>query len=209
MLEIPRKINRNYLVSLVLACNFGACMAALAASDPAPEATDSSASVGAALSDTAITTQVKAKFATDSRLSGSDLSVTTNNGVVTLTGTAASATAKKAAETLASNVSGVHSVNDQVSAPSAASEVGNKARQMSHQTATAVEDTAITTDLKAKFATDGKTKGSDVSVTTNNAVVALSGTVVSEAQKHHLVYVARHTKGVSQVDTTALSVSAQ
>jgi hyperosmotically inducible protein len=175
----------------------------------APDATDSSASVGAAISDTAITTQVKAKFATDDRLKGSDLSVTTNNGVVTLTGTTPSSTAKEAAETLASNVSGVRSVNNQLAAPSAASEIGAKARHATERTTTAVEDTAVTADLKTKFTADSRIHGSDISVTTKNSIVALSGTVISEAQKTHAIYVARHTKGVTQVDSTALTVSAQ
>jgi hyperosmotically inducible periplasmic protein len=175
----------------------------------APDSTDSSATVGAGIGDTAITTKVKAKFATDDRLKNSDISVTTNNGVVTLTGSASSSTAKKAAETLASNVAGVRTVNNQLSAPSAASEVGSKARHATEKTATAVEDTAITADLKTKFAADSKIKGSDISVTTKESIVALSGSVLSQAQKTHAVYVARHTKGVTQVDSTALSVSAQ
>ncbi|MGA8707952.1 MAG: BON domain-containing protein [Steroidobacteraceae bacterium] len=175
----------------------------------APASTDSSASLGAAIGDTAITTKVKAKFATDARLKNSDISVETNNGVVTLTGTASSSGAKEAAETLASNVSGVKTVNNQLTAPSATSELGSKARHASEKTASAVEDTAITADLKTKFAADGKTKGADISVTTKDAIVALSGRVVSQAQKEHVIYVARHTKGVTQVDSTALTVSAR
>lgn len=175
----------------------------------APDSTDSSATVGAAIGDAAITTKVKAKFATDDRLKGSDVSVTTNNGVVTLTGSASSSTAKEAAETLASNVSGVHRVNNQLAAPSAASELGSKARHATEKTASAVEDTAITAELKTKFAADGKIHGSDISVSTQDSIVALSGSVVSQAQKTHVIYVARHTKGVKQVDSTALHVSAQ
>jgi hyperosmotically inducible protein len=197
------------LIIIGLVTVLGAGAVAYAAPDSTPDSTDSSASVGAALSDTAITTKVKAKFATDSRLSGADLSVETNNGVVTLTGSAPSATAMHAAESLAANVSGVRSVNNQISAPSAASEMGAKADHAAHQTAAAIEDTAITADLKTKYAADSRTKGADVSVTTNNGIVALSGTVLSQAQKSHVIYVARHTKGVSQVDTTALNVSAQ
>jgi hyperosmotically inducible protein len=191
-------------VAAVLGLSAGA--ATLAA---APESTDSSASVGAAISDTAITAKVKAKFATDQRLKSSDIDVTTNNGVVTLTGSAATSGAKEAAENLAANVSGVHTVNNQLTAPSATSELGSKARHATEKTASAVEDTAITTDLKTKFAADSKTKGADISVTTKESIVALSGTVVSQAQKTHVIYVARHTKGVTQVDSTALNVSAQ
>jgi hyperosmotically inducible protein len=197
------RMSRKTLIALAISASLGA--GAVAFADP--DSTDSSASVGAALSDTAITGQVKTKFATDNRLKGSDVSVTTNNGVVTLSGSAPNSTAKDAAESLASNISGVRSVNNQIDAPSAASEMGAKTRHATHATAAAIEDTAITADLKTKFAADGKTKGSDLSVTTSNGIVALSGTVVSGAQKTHVVYVARHTKGVEQVDTTALTIA--
>jgi len=197
------RLSRKTLIALAISASIGAGAVAYSA----PDSTDGSASVGAAMSDTAITGQVKTRFATDHRLKGSDVSVTTNNGVVTLTGSAPNSTAKDAAESLASNVSGVRSVNNQIDAPSTTSELGSKANHATHETATAVEDTAVTADLKTKFAADGRTKGSDISVTTSNGIVALSGTVVSEAQKTHVIYVARHTKGVQQVDTTALSIA--
>lgn len=204
-MNISTKAHKSLIVIGISAILSASALAIAAA----PDSTDSSATVGAAISDTAITTKVKAKFATDERLKNSEVSVTTNNGVVTLTGSASSSTAKEAAETLASNVSGVRSVNNQLAAPSAASELGSKARHATQKTASAVEDTAITAELKTKFAADGKTRGSDISVTTNNSIVALSGSVSSQAQRTHVIYVARHTKGVTQVDSTALSVSAQ
>jgi hyperosmotically inducible protein len=201
---------RNTLITLGISALVGSTGAAWAAGDTAaPDSTDHSASVGAAVGDTAITAKVKAKFATDKRLDGSDVDVTTNNGVVTLTGSAASSDAKDAAESLASNVSGVRSVNNQLTAPSACAKLGSKLQHASNKTASAVEDTAITADLKTKFAADSRTKGSDISVTTNNSIVALSGTVVSQAQRTHVIYVARHTKGVTQVDSTALTVAGQ
>ena len=203
-MDISKKAYKP-LIIMAISAIIGASTLAGAA---APDSTDSSATVGAAISDAAITTKVKTKFATDDRLKHSDISVTTNNGVVTLTGSASSSTAREAAETLASNVSGVRSVNNQLAAPSATSELGSKARHTTQRTASAVEDTAITADLKTKFATDSKTKGADISVTTKDSIVALSGTVVSQAQKTHVIYVARHTKGVTQVDSTALNVSA-
>ena len=85
----------------------------------------------------------------------------------------------------------------------------SKAQRIERKTASAVKDTAITADLKTKFALDSKTKGSDLGVKTDHGIVALSGAVVSQAQKNHVIFVARHTKGVAQVDSTALNVSAQ
>ncbi len=196
------RLSRKMVLAMAISCALVGGAGVRAETD----STDSSASVGAAVSDTAITGKVKAKLANDSRLKGSDISVTTNNGVVTLTGTAPSSTSRKAAENLAANVSGVRSVNDQIEAPSAASELGSKASHATHRTAEIIEDTAITAELKAKLATDSRAKGSDLNVKTSNGIVALSGTVLSEAQKTHVVQVARRTKGVHQVDTTALTV---
>jgi hyperosmotically inducible protein len=175
----------------------------------AADSTDSSASVGAAISDTVITGEVKSKIAADSRLQGSDVHVETNNGVVTLTGSANSGTAKDAAEELSRNVSGVHSVNDELAAPNAANEVGATVKHAAHRTAEVVTDTTITTKLKTKFDTDGQAKGSHVEVKTDNGVVMLTGTVVSNSQKAHLVRAARATSGVKQVDTSGLTVASE
>ena len=69
---------------------------------------------GAALSDTAITTKVKAKFASDSTVSATKIHVDTDNGVVKLTGTAKSQDeAAKAAE-IAKSTEGVASVDNAI-----------------------------------------------------------------------------------------------
>lgn len=164
---------------------------------------------GVAVSDNAISAKVKARLASDNRLQGSNVSVETLHGVVTLNGSATSSRARDAAEDLAKDVAGVQSVNDQITAPAMTSEIATKAKQAARETAEAVSDTVITAKLKTKYATDSQVKGADVDVTTNNGVVALSGAVVSEGQKQHLIELAKHTSGVKQIDTTALSVWAQ
>ena len=69
---------------------------------------------GAALSDAAITTKVKAKFAADSTVSATKIHVDTDNGVVKLTGTAKSQDeAAKAAE-IAKSTEGVSSVDNAI-----------------------------------------------------------------------------------------------
>ena len=69
---------------------------------------------GAALSDAAITTKVKAKFAADSTVSATKIHVDTDNGVVKLTGTAKSRDeAAKAAE-IAKSTEGVASVDNAI-----------------------------------------------------------------------------------------------
>jgi len=75
----------------------------------------------AAVTDAAITTKVKAKFAADSAVSATNIHVDTDNGVVKLSGTAKSQEeARKAAE-IAKSTEGVSSVDNaiQVSASGA------------------------------------------------------------------------------------------
>jgi hyperosmotically inducible protein len=67
---------------------------------------------GRAVSDGWITTKIKTQLKTSHSVErGSDISVSTSKGVVTLSGTAASRDAKDQAETIARNVKGVKSVD--------------------------------------------------------------------------------------------------
>lgn len=66
------------------------------------------------MTDGAITTSLKAKFLADSTVRSADISVDTNNGVVTLSGTAPSQAAHNLALELARNTDGVKRVDDQV-----------------------------------------------------------------------------------------------
>lgn len=166
---------------------------------------DSSNSVGAAISDTAITTKVKAKFLTDSRLKGSDISVETDNGVVKLTGKAPSASAKDAAENLASNVSGVKSVDNDIKAPSEVTSIKKGAENAADDVGQATSDTWITTKVKSSMLTDSQVKG-DVDVTTNDGVVVLTGDVPTDASRDQAVALAKQTKGVKSVNDDGLKV---
>lgn len=69
---------------------------------------------GQAIDDTAITTSIKGKYLADDTLKGLDISVETEHGVVTLTGTVQSDSAKELATKIAQGVDGVASVNNQL-----------------------------------------------------------------------------------------------
>ena len=68
-----------------------------------------------------------------------------------------------------------------------------------------VTDTWITTKVKTELATTEGIKSGDISVTTKNGLVTLSGTVSSKAQVQKSVAVAKAIKGVRDVDASALS----
>lgn len=71
-------------------------------------------SVGAYVDDTAITTQVKARFVENKEVDASSISVETLNGTVMLSGFAKNAVEKTTAESIAMKVKGVKSVNNQI-----------------------------------------------------------------------------------------------
>jgi hyperosmotically inducible periplasmic protein len=68
----------------------------------------------AIVTDSAITTSLKAKFVADSTVRSADISVDTNNGVVTLSGTAPSQAAHTLAIDMARSTDGVRRVDDQI-----------------------------------------------------------------------------------------------
>jgi hyperosmotically inducible protein len=70
----------------------------------------------------------------------------------------------------------------------------------------AVTDTAITAHIKAKIAMDKNISNSQVAVTTNNAVVALTGTVDSDSQASNVIALAESSPGVKDVDASNLKV---
>jgi hyperosmotically inducible protein len=68
-------------------------------------------------------------------------------------------------------------------------------------------DTAITAQVKAKFMSEDRLKGSEIGVTTTNGVVALSGNLANSQSLQIAVELAKGVDGVKSVDTSALSSS--
>jgi hyperosmotically inducible protein len=69
---------------------------------------------GLAIDDATITTKIKSAFVAEPSLSALDISVETNKGVVTLTGTVESATASDRARQIAAGTQGVSKVNNKI-----------------------------------------------------------------------------------------------
>lgn len=69
-----------------------------------------------------------------------------------------------------------------------------------------VDDSWITTKVKADLLATENVPGSDIEVKTVNGTVTLKGMVTSKAQKDKAVDVARNIKGVSNVDASGLMV---
>jgi hyperosmotically inducible protein len=82
--------------------------------DAQRKAGDATDRAGNAAADATLTTKVKTKLLADERVGGLKIDVDSNNGVVTLTGTVATAAEKNAAVALAKGTDGVKSVVDKL-----------------------------------------------------------------------------------------------
>lgn len=204
-----RTVKAPLFVLLVagLAAGLGIGTANAASSDQT-EPKAHSDSLGAAVSDSAITTKVKARMMGKDSLKKSDINVTTTNGVVTLEGTASSANAKTAAATLAKSVEGVKSVDNNLKVP-ASSKAEAKTRDAVVKTERVVSDSWITTKVKSEIMADSVSKGFEVSVKTVHGVVVLKGSLANKDAIDHVKDIAAKVDGVKSVNTSALVVASK
>jgi len=197
--------SRNLLMAAGLVAGLSIGLPAIAADDvPVPVA--QSDSMGAAISDADITTKVKFNMANVKSLKRSHISVTTTNGVVTLTGKASSGHAKSVAGTLAASVSGVKSVDNDLVTHSDSKAVAD-AKSASTATKHEVTDSWITTKVKSELLADSVTKGFDVNVVTTHGVVVLSGKLANHDAIDHVKDIVEKVDGVKSVDTGGLTVA--
>jgi hyperosmotically inducible protein len=84
-------------------------------------------------------------------------------------------------------------------------QISDKTAVASKEAREALGDAALSTKIKAKMALDDKVKARDLSVSTTDGVVTVSGTVRSEAERERALQLARETDGVRRVvDRTTL-----
>jgi hyperosmotically inducible protein len=198
-------MNRKQLVPIAaISLLLGASHIALAADTASDKPV--SATVGDAISDTAITAKVKAKLMDDTRLKQTDVSVTTANGVVTLTGTSQTSDGKTTAEDITRHVDGVKDVDNQIMTPSIGSTISKDTKSAVKKTEQVTSDSWITTKVKSALLADSITKGFKISVSTTHHVVVMHGTVDSQDTIDKATAIARQIKGVQDVDTSGLKI---
>jgi hyperosmotically inducible protein len=91
----------------------------------------------------------------------------------------------------------------------AAQDAGSMQKSSDNQTVPdKAADAWITTKVKSEFGTAKGIKATDISVSTSDGVVTLTGNVATTKEKLHAEQVARHVKGVRSVDASGLTVSA-
>ena len=145
--------------------------------------------VGNFMDDSAITAKVKAALVDHDNIKSTDISVKTDQKVVTLSGFVESQAQAEEAVKVAKGVEGVTSVSDKLHVRDA-KEGSVKGY---------AGDTATTSEIKAKLLADDIVPSRHVKVETTDGVVQLSGTVDSQAQSDRAESIAKAVDGVKSV----------
>ncbi|UUX53872.1 molecular chaperone OsmY [Citrobacter youngae] len=145
--------------------------------------------VGNFMDDSTLTAKVKAALVDHESIKSTDISVKTDQKVVTLSGFVESQAQAEEAVKVAKGVEGVTSVSDKL--------------HVRDSKETSVKgyagDTAITSEVKAKLLADDIVPSRKVKVETTDGVVQLSGTVDSQAQSDRAESIAKAIDGVKSV----------
>jgi len=159
---------------------------------------DDERSFGETMDDIGIATAVKSKLIWSRYTDALDMEVTSTDGHVILLGTTDSAVSKELPGKLASNTHGVMTVDNQLRVTDAPTTASAAAQDIS--------DTWITTKVKSTLLYSTNVHGRDISVTTTDGVVSLTGTLNSGAERELAIELAGSIRGVKEVDATALEV---
>lgn len=145
--------------------------------------------VGDFMDDSSITAKVKAALVDHESIKSTDISVKTDQKVVTLSGFVESQAQAEEAVKVAKGVEGVTSVSDKL-----------HVRDSKSTSVTGYAgDTATTSEIKAKLLADDIVPSRKVKVETTDGVVQLSGTVDSQAQIERAESIAKAVDGVKSV----------
>jgi len=145
-------------------------------------------STGEQIDDSVITAKVKAALIEDPATKARQIEVDTFRGTVQLNGFVDSADEKAAATRVAHSVNGVQNVRNNLN-------VGHTERSAG----VVVDDSVVTTKVKAALVAEPATKARDITVVTRDGIVQLSGFVDSAAEKATAAEVAQGVAGVKEV----------
>jgi hyperosmotically inducible protein len=146
-------------------------------------------SAGEVFDDSVLTSKVKVALIDDPVTKAGQINVETYRGVVQLGGFVDNTTQKEQATKVARSVTGVKEVRNDL-------RVSTKPHATSGQD---VDDSMLTTSVKAKLMEDSTTKAYQINVGTEKGVVQLTGFVDSTAMKSKAGELARSVDGVKEV----------
>ena len=167
-------------------------------------------------SDDKISESIKQNFKADEKLSGADIDVHVDHGVVTLKGAVIGTAEANRAVAIARSVPGVVRVDSRLeidrtitnkdvkdtleNKEKAAKEVNEK-NQPKRTLGTVIDDATITAAVKLKFAKDDLVRAYKIDVDTKDGMVTLTGTVKSEAEAKRAIALAESEEGVKRVSS--------
>lgn len=143
---------------------------------------------GNVVDDSTIQASVKAGLLMEKGVPSNDVNVETYKGVVLLSGFVKSQEQKDAAGRVASGVSGVKHVRNQIAIHESTS-MGTK-----------VDDTVLVGEVKAALIDSADVKGGQINVEARGGIVQLGGFVTSAAMRDRALAIAQGVKGVKHVD---------
>jgi hyperosmotically inducible protein len=144
---------------------------------------------GAAVDDSVITAKIKAALVEDSTTKARQIKVKTQHGVVQLSGFVNTSESKQRAEAIATDTEGVKQVHNDLEVRDTGKTAGER-----------LDDSVLTTKVKAALVGNKSTKAHEIKVTTLRGVVQLSGFVDSDDAKAEAAKVAANVNGVKDVE---------
>lgn len=146
-----------------------------------------------------ITTKIQAQYFVSPEIKPWNIDVTTTSGgVVTLEGLVEETADKTEAVRIARETEGVTRVDDRLRVKQGES-AESKPAGSAAAAETGLTDTWLTSKIQAKYFLDDVVKLRNIEVSSSNAVVTLSGTVATEAERRRAIALARTTDGVQNV----------
>lgn len=146
------------------------------------------------VTDSAITTRIKSVIGLNPNVNTFGIHITTEEGVVTLSGRVEDETQKQLAEDIARETKGVTDVvNNLTVIPTTITE--KQERDFKQR----ASDKGVATAVRSRFAYYRDSKSLKVGIDVVNGVVTLHGVVDTEEQKDRLAKIASETKGVTAV----------
>lgn len=159
------------------------------------------------VSDASVTAAVKSKLLWSKYADGLSTNVDTESGHVTLLGTANSAAAVEMAGALAANTQGVESVDNQLTVDAESETIAEGASDTASGLGQSISDTWITTKVKSTLMYSSNVTGSDISVSTSDGIVTLTGNVATDVEHALAIELAANVRGVSSVESGELTHS--
>ncbi|MDO8893708.1 BON domain-containing protein [Nitrosomonas sp.] len=186
---------KNRLIVLTIMLIGGLSIAGCGKSSDNGPQTETKTTVGTEIDDTVMTTKVKSALLRDTGLESLDIKVETRKGVVQLSGFVDSQNQMDRAMAVAQGVDGVSNVDNKIRIKAKDTSVGAK-----------IDDSVITTKVKAALISDPIIKNFDIGVVTRDGEVQLSGFVEDQTQVDRAIEVAREVEGVKNVLDDQVSI---